>query len=88
MAKEVSWNRIIYDEFVRFALLTDFEKEVLKTRLQNKTIIEQSLLLHCSKSTIDRTIKKLKKKYDEVQPYSDILPKRRTSEKENYLDTH
>lgn len=85
--KQVPWNRRIYDEFLKIAILTDFEKEVFRTRiLCGMTITQQSYYLHCSKSSIDRAIRKIKEKYDEVQPFSDILPKRRMSEKEKYMD--
>lgn len=88
MAKQVPWNKIIYDEFVRLGDLNEFEQRLLKDRMQGKTITEQSLLYNVSTATISRTIARLKVKYDHVQPHSDKLPPRRFSAQETYLDEH
>lgn len=88
MSKQVNWNKIIYDEFLRLAILTDDEKKVLETRLKNYSRIQQSEMLGVSVATIDRIIKSLKIKYDQVQPYSEKLPKRRLSLKEISMDLH
>lgn len=60
MSKQVNWNKIIYDEFIRLAILTDDEKKVLETRLKNYTRIQQAEMLSFSVATIDRIIKSLK----------------------------
>lgn len=86
MAKQVPWNEIIYSEFCRLAMLSDFEKDVLKTRIQGYSIIQQSMKFKCSESTISRTIAVLKEKYDRVQPYSEKLPVRKTSAQEKWQD--
>lgn len=88
MAKQVLWNKIIYDEFVRLGCLTPEEQDIMRTRMQGWTITEQSMKLGMSTSTVNRIIKRLKKKYDSVQPHSDLLPPRRSSAKELYMDTH
>lgn len=41
-----------------------------------------------SLSTIDKTISRLKKKYDAVARYNPILPPRKASAKETYMDEH
>ncbi len=88
MSKQVLWTRVIVEEFIRLGNLTEFEEEVLRTRTAGWTRTKQSNELNVSMSTIDRTIKLLKAKYDAVQPYSTILPVRRESAEELYMDTH
>ena len=88
MAKQVPWNRVIYDEFVELGSLNEFEKRLLKDRMMGMTISQMTIEYNCSEATISRTIKKLKKVYDDVQPHSKKLPPRRFSAKETYMDTH
>ena len=88
MAKTVKWNRVIYDEFNRLAMLTEVEQKILETRIKGWTVKMQATELNMAESTVHAYIRQIKKKYDEVQPHSDILPPRRHSAKEDYMDTH
>lgn len=87
-AHQVPWNKVIYDEFVRLGGLTEEEQQIMMTRMQGWTITKQSMEFHMSVSKVNRIIKRLKVKYDNVQPYSDLLPQRKFSAKETYMDTH
>lgn len=88
MSKQVPWNKVIFDEFVRLGGLTEEEEQIMRTRMQGWTITKQSMEFHMSVSKVNRIIKRLKVKYDQVQPHSDLLPPRRFSAKETYMDTH
>lgn len=88
MSRQVIWTKIIVEEFIRLGGLTDFEEQVIRTRAAGWTRTKQSMEFNVSLATIDRTIKILKLKYDLVQPYSTILPVRRVSSEELYMDTH
>lgn len=88
MAHQVNWNLIILEEFVRLASLTEEEEQIMRTRIRGKTVTQQSMELGMSVSKVNRIIARLKVKYDNVQPCSDILPPRRFSAKETYMDTH
>lgn len=88
MAHQVHWTRIIVEEFIKEACLTEEEEMVLRTRVKGWTRTRQSMELDMSLSTIDRIIKRLKIKYDEVQQYDPLLPKRKYSSEEVYMDTH
>ena len=85
MTKSVPWNEILYREFSRLGMLNDFQKEVLRTRIMGYSITKQAIELNCSESTVSRTIAQLKQRYDEVQPHSELLPKRRTSAQEKWM---
>lgn len=82
------WNEIIYSEFCKLAMLSGIEREVLRTRIMGYSITQQAAKFNVSPSTINRIIAELKVKYDAIQPYSDILPKRRSSAKEKWMDEH
>lgn len=86
MSRQVIWTKIIIEEFVKLANLTKDEEIVLRTRAAGMTIVEQSMKLKMSVSTVNRIVARLKRKYDEVQPYSVLLPPRKSSAKELYMD--
>lgn len=85
MGREVEWSWPRYDEFLRLAILTEDERRVMdlhvfgknKARpnpMQNWQIAQE---LCCSESTVDAILRKIKSKYDNVQPFSEILPPRK-----------
>lgn len=88
MSKQVMWNKIILEEFIELATLTKDEEMIMRTRVAGWTRTEQSMKLGMSLSSIDRIINRLKKKYDNVQPYSPILPPRKSSAEELYMDNN
>ena len=88
MAHQVMWTKIIVEEFIRLACLTKEEEAVMRTRAAGHTITEQSIELNMCTRKIDYIIAKLKKKYDAVQPYSVLLPPRKNSAKELYMDNN
>ena len=88
MAHQVPWTNIILEEFIRLAGLTKEEEWVMRTRVAGWSRTRQADELHISIETLDRLIRRLKKKYDMVQPYSPLLPKRKYSTKETWMDTH
>lgn len=86
--KQVPWNKVILEEFISLALLTKEEEMIMRTRVAGWTISKQAMTFGMSESTVNRIIKNLKIKYDAVQPYSVILPPRKQSSEEDYMDTH
>lgn len=88
MASQVPWTNIILEEFIRLGGLTKDEEWVMRTRVAGWPRTRQSAELHISIETLDRIIRRLKKKYDLVQPHSALLPPRRYSIKETWQDAH
>lgn len=86
MAKQVPWNKIILERFIELALLTKDEEKIMRTRVAGWTRKEQASKFDISISTVDDIIKRLKQKYDAVQPYDPILPPRKKSKEELYMD--
>lgn len=75
--KDIMWNKIILDEFIRLAMPTDVEVQVIKSRMAAQSRVQQSFNMSMSVSTVDAAIKSIRQKYDAVQPYSSILPPRK-----------
>lgn len=88
MSKQVPWNKIFLEEFIRLAALTEDEEAIMRTRVAGWTITKQSMELGMSRTKVNNIIKRLKVKYDGVQKYSVILPPRKSSAEEIYMDTH
>lgn len=88
MSKQVPWDKYILERFIETAVLTKEEEMIMRTRVAGWTITRQSIDLGISESSINRIIKRLKIKYDNVQKYDPLLPPRKFSAKETYMDTH
>lgn len=88
MAKQVPWNKLILETFIDLAMLTEDEEKIMRTRIAGWTITKQAITFGMSESSINRIIKRLKIKYDDVQQYSPLLPPRKYSVEETYMDTH
>lgn len=86
MTKQVPWGKIIVETFIEDAMLTDIEERILRTRVAGWGRKQQAASLNVSISTVDRTIDTLKKKYDIAQKYNPILPPRKNSAKELWMD--
>ena len=88
ISKQVAWNKIILEEFISIGGLTEEEEMVMRTRVAGWTITKQALEFNMSRSKVNYIIKRLKYKYDACQKYSVILPPRKNSIQEVYMDTH
>lgn len=86
MAHEVPWNKIIVERFIELAMLTKDEEKILRTRVAGWSRVEQSMKFNMSIQKVDRIIRSLKDKYDLVQQYDVLLPKRKHSKEEDELD--
>lgn len=75
--KQVPWNKIIYDEYIRLTFMTDFQREVMDCHVAKRMSNTQiAMKLNASESAVNRALRECKDMYDDVQPYSDILPVR------------
>lgn len=81
------WTDKLTEEFISKAALSEEEAYIMRTRARGYTVIEQSIALSCSPSSIARKIAVLKRKYDAVQKeYPDIFPIRKDSKVEKFMD--
>lgn len=88
MAHQVPWGKVILEAFIEEAMLTKEEEMIMRTRVAGWTITRQARELGMSEASVNRAISRLKKRYDAVQKYSAILPPRKESAAELYMDTH
>lgn len=88
MSKQVPWSKIILETFIEEGCLTQEEEIVIRTRVAGWSRTKQSMELGLSLSSVDRIIKSLKLKYDNAQKYNPILPPRKESAKETWLDNN
>lgn len=86
MAHEVPWNKYICETFIELAMLTKEEEMVLRTRIAGFSRLQQAEKLNMSVATIDRIIKELKRKYDNIQKFDPLLPPRKRSDQEDWQD--
>lgn len=87
MAHQVIWTKLILQTFIQQANLTKEQQMIMRTRAAGWTRVKQSLEFNMSLATIDRIIARLKKKYDDVQKYNPLLPPRKFSVQQLYMDT-
>lgn len=88
MSHEVPWCKVIVETFVSEAMLTKEEEMILRTRVAGWPRSKQAMEFGMSMATVDRIIKRLKVKYDNVSKYNPVLPPRKFSAKETWMDTH
>lgn len=88
MSKQVLWTKVVLETFIEDALLTKDEEMIIRTRCAGWSRTQQAEKLGMSVATVDRIISTLKKKYDNVQRYNPILPPRKSSEKELWMDNN
>lgn len=87
MAKQVKWNKKVFEDFCEHAMLNSDEIYIMESRIANTPISIQASHLNVSESTISRAIALLKKKYDAVQKqHPDKFPPRKFSAKETWMD--
>ena len=88
MSHQVLWTKLIVETFVAEAHLSKDEEFVIRTRAAGWTVSQQAAALNVAEITVHRIISRLKRKYDVVQKTNVILPPRKRSAKELYMDTH
>lgn len=84
--KQILWTRKLVDTFIKEGMLTEEEKKVLLLRVKGYTISETSELMNISDSKVNRIIRRLKIKYDNLQGTIEELPKRKETTKELYRE--
>ena len=74
--KDIIWNKIILNEFIELACLTETEEKILRTRISGWSRVKQAMEFNMCLSCVDSIMQTIRVKYDMVQPYSSILPPR------------
>lgn len=83
------WSDDSFRFFVKEAMLNETEIYILDSRIKGTPISKQADKLGYSIDNVNKIIKQMKNKYDFIQKKNpDILPLRRKSSSETYMDTH
>lgn len=77
MARDLIWNNVMVTEFRKLAILTEDEDNVLRGWSKNKSIVEIALTYGMSERTVSRHLDSIRRKYDDVQVYTPLLPARK-----------
>lgn len=88
MSHQVPWNKIILETFIEEACLTKEEEWIMRTRVAGWPRTKQADELNISLSALDKSISRIKKKYDNAAKYNPLLPPRKFSEQEVWMDNN
>lgn len=73
---DIPWNKIILNDFISMACLSDDETAILKDWAAGKSVVSTAMSRNISTRQVDNYRNQIRKKYDAVQIYSPLLPKR------------
>ena len=74
---DLLWNSKMLGAMQAHACLTEEETIVLMDWAKGKSIANTSMMHHMSTSKIDKIRRRLRDKYDGIQPYTGLPPRRR-----------
>lgn len=76
---DIRWNRIILDDFIFNAILSRDELDVLRDWANGESTTYTATRRNMSVAKVDKLRQQIRKKYDDVQPFSPILPERKSN---------
>lgn len=77
---DIPWNKIALAEFRSLACLSAEENIVLQDWADRKSVVNTSMARSMSTRQVDKLRNQIRKKYDAVQIYTPLLPKRQQEE--------
>lgn len=73
---DLLWNTRLLGAMQAHAFLTEDEQIVLNDWVRGKSIANTSIMHHMSESTVNRIRRRLRQKYDSIQGYADLPPRK------------
>lgn len=73
---DIPWNKISLAEFRSLACLSEDENVVLQDWSDGKSVVKTSMDRSMSTRQVDKLRNQIRRKYDSVQIYTPLLPKR------------
>lgn len=74
---DLLWNSKMLGAMQAHACLTEEETIVLTDWAKGRSIANTAMMHHMSTSKVDKIRRRLRDKYDGIQPYTDLPPRRR-----------
>lgn len=75
--KDIMWNAIMLREFQSLTCLSEEETLVLHDWAHGKSVVQTSMNHHMSERKVKDLRQTLRRKYDDVQIYTPLLPARK-----------
>ena len=73
---DILWDEIILDDFRHLACLTADEEKILQDWKAGDSVTKSARKQSMSSRQVDRLRNQIRRKYDAVQPFTPLLPKR------------
>ena len=73
---DIVWDNVMLAEFRSLACLSSEEDKVLQMWSKDDSVVEMAFALNVSTRTVDRILSRIRLKYDNVRPYTPLLPDR------------
>lgn len=73
---DLLWNTRLLGAMQAHACLTEEEMTVLDDWAKGKSIANTSMMHHMSESTVNRIRRRLRQKYDGIQGYANLPPRK------------
>ena len=73
---DLLWNTRLLGAMKEHAFLTEEEQIVQNDWVRGKSIANTSVMHHMSESTVNRIRRRLRQKYDSIQGYADLPPRK------------
>lgn len=73
---DLEWDKRMLGVFTALACLTEEETIVLMDWAHERSIASTAMTHHMSASKVDKIRRRLRRKYDGIQPYADLPPRK------------
>jgi DNA-binding NarL/FixJ family response regulator len=73
---DLLWNTRLLGAMSEHAFLTEEEQIVLTDWAKGRSIANTAMMHHMSESTVNRIRRRLRQKYDSIQGYADLPPRK------------
>ena len=74
---DILWNSQVLGAMQAHACLTEEELIVMKDWANGRSIANTAMMHYMSNSKVDKIRKRLRKKYDGIQKYADLPPRKK-----------
>ena len=74
---DILWNKIALAEFRSLACLSAEEDDILQDWADGRSVVSTAMNRNMSTRQVDKLRNQIRKKYDAVQIYTPLLPKRK-----------
>lgn len=73
---DIPWNRIVLNEYRSLCPPTEEEDKILNDWARGKSLVHTAMTYNMSTRLVDKIRRQIREKYDAVQIYTPLLPKR------------